>query len=104
MEAGNVTRAQETIDISNLPEVDRLAEEVRMSRTPRVLRRGNEIIATMVPATAPQATRPAQRRQTKNIEQRAFDLLVAATALTYQLTLVTRDTADYADIPGLIIY
>ena len=37
------------------------------------------------------------------ISHRAYDLIVAATALTYDLTLVTSNLRDYQDIPGLKI-
>ena len=35
---------------------------------------------------------------------RALDLIIAATALEHDLTLVTRNVADYQDIPGLKLY
>jgi tRNA(fMet)-specific endonuclease VapC len=35
------------------------------------------------------------------IKHRAYDLLTAATALAYDLTLVTSNHRDFADIPGL---
>ena len=35
------------------------------------------------------------------IKHRAYDLLTAATALVYDLTLVTSNDRDFADIPGL---
>jgi predicted nucleic acid-binding protein len=35
------------------------------------------------------------------IRHRAYDLIVAATAREYGLTVVTSHTRDYADIPGL---
>jgi tRNA(fMet)-specific endonuclease VapC len=35
------------------------------------------------------------------IRHRAYDLLTAATALTYDLTLVTDNDRDFADVPGL---
>jgi hypothetical protein len=38
-------------DISNLPEVRRLAEEVKETRRPRVLKAGNEEIAVLKPAS-----------------------------------------------------
>ena len=41
------------------------------------------------------------RRQKRQVNERALDLLIAATALTYDLTLVTSNTRDYQDIPGL---
>jgi tRNA(fMet)-specific endonuclease VapC len=42
------------------------------------------------------------RRLRRPVQQRALDLLVAATALRYGLTLVTSDT-DFDDIPGLTV-
>ena len=44
------------------------------------------------------------RRQRRQINHRALDLLIAATALEYDLTLVTRNVSDYSDIPNLKIY
>jgi len=44
------------------------------------------------------------RAQGKRVNQRAMDLLIAATALEEGLTLVTRNTEDYRDIPGLDLY
>jgi tRNA(fMet)-specific endonuclease VapC len=35
------------------------------------------------------------------IKHRAYDLLTAATALAYDMTLVTSNDRDYADVPGL---
>ncbi len=35
---------------------------------------------------------------------RSLDLIIAATALEYNLTLVTRNTEDYADVPDLKLY
>jgi hypothetical protein len=40
------------IDISHLPDLVRLAEEVQTTKLPRVLRRNNENIALMVPLTS----------------------------------------------------
>ena len=37
-----------------------------------------------------------------SIQHRAYDLITAATALAYDLTLVTSNERDFADIPGLI--
>lgn len=48
--------------------------------------------------------REALRRQKKRVRARALDLLVAATALEYDLTLVTRNLDDYSDIPNLKLY
>lgn len=44
------------------------------------------------------------RREGKRVRQRALDLLIAATAIEHNLTLVTRNQADYADIPGLSLF
>ncbi len=38
------------------------------------------------------------------IKQRAYDLIVAATALEYGLTLVTSNTRDYHDVPGVALF
>jgi hypothetical protein len=61
MNGQHMKKEQPGIDITNLPEVARLAEEVRASHTPRVLRRGNEVIARIVSATPLRATLPRQR-------------------------------------------
>jgi predicted nucleic acid-binding protein len=50
------------------------------------------------------ALREELRVQGKRVRPRALDLITAATALEHNLTLVTRNTADYADIPGLTLY
>jgi tRNA(fMet)-specific endonuclease VapC len=48
--------------------------------------------------------RETLRQQGKRVHPRALDLIIAATALEYDLTLVTRNRTDYADVPGLKIY
>jgi tRNA(fMet)-specific endonuclease VapC len=48
--------------------------------------------------------RETLRRQGRRVNSRALDLIIAATALEHDLTLVTRNTDDYRDIPGLHIY
>ncbi len=40
----------------------------------------------------------------KRVHQRALDLMTAAIALEYNLTLVTRNVEDYNDIPDLNLY
>lgn len=40
----------------------------------------------------------------RGVNQRALDLIIAATAIEYGLTLVTRNVSDYADVEGLSIY
>lgn len=41
------------------------------------------------------------QRRGRSIRPRALDLLIAATAMEHGLTLVTRNVADYSDVPGL---
>jgi tRNA(fMet)-specific endonuclease VapC len=56
----------------------------------------------------PEAYRCANLRETllqkgQRVRQRALDLMIAATALEYELTLLTNNPADYKDLPGLRI-
>lgn len=44
------------------------------------------------------------RLRKRDVNYRAFDLLIAATALHHKLTLVTRNRRDYQDIPGLTLH
>ena len=44
------------------------------------------------------------RQDGKRVRPRALDLLTAAIALEHGLTLVTRNTHDYDDIPDLDLY
>ena len=48
--------------------------------------------------------RDSLRRAGKRVRSRAFDVLVAATALEHNLTLVTHNREDYDDIPGLKLH
>ena len=48
--------------------------------------------------------REALRKQGKEFRRRAFDLLIAATALEHNLTLVTRNREDYEDVPNIRFY
>lgn len=50
------------------------------------------------------ALREQLRHDGRRVRARALDLIAAAIALEHDLTLVTRNTADYADIPGLVLY
>ncbi len=63
----------------------------------------------VLPISLSVARRCAQLRnhlkeQGKRVNARALDLIIAATALEYNLTLVTRNIADYDDIPDLELY
>jgi predicted nucleic acid-binding protein len=48
--------------------------------------------------------RETLRSQNKRVKPRALDLIIAATALEYGLTLVTKNTEDFKDIPDLTLY
>jgi tRNA(fMet)-specific endonuclease VapC len=45
--------------------------------------------------------RETLRSQNKRVKSRALDLIITATALEYGLTLVTKNTDDFSDIPDL---
>ena len=47
--------------------------------------------------------RKTLKSQNKRVNSRALDLIIAATALEYDLTLVTKNTDDFKDIPDLSI-
>jgi len=48
--------------------------------------------------------RETLRSQNKRVKSRPLDLMIAATAREYDLTLVTNNTDDFKDIPDLLIY
>jgi predicted nucleic acid-binding protein len=50
------------------------------------------------------ALRAELRVRGRRVNNRALDLIVAATALHHGLTLVTRNVRDYRDIPGLDVF
>ena len=56
--------AEHPIDISSVPELIRLAEDVQQTRHPRVLRRANEDIAVLAPLPSPQPTAHRSPRST----------------------------------------
>ncbi len=47
--------------------------------------------------------RKTLKSQNKRVNSRALDLIIAATALEYDLTLVTANSKDFADIPDLLL-
>jgi hypothetical protein len=51
-----VPRELKPLDISNLPELVRIAEEVQSTQQPRVLRRRSEDVAVIVPVTGSPST------------------------------------------------
>ena len=56
----DMAREPKRIDITNVPELLRIAEEVRASQEPRVLRRDNEDVAILMPAR--RARKPTRGR------------------------------------------
>ena len=58
------------IDITGMPDVARLAEEVRATKRPRLLRRNNEDVALLVPTTS--ATPHRRRKATTAADDAAF--------------------------------
>ncbi len=50
------------------------------------------------------ALREQLKHEQKRVKSRALDLINAAIALEHDLILVTRNTEDYKDIPGLHLY
>jgi predicted nucleic acid-binding protein len=50
------------------------------------------------------AVRETLRKQQRRVNSRALDLIIAATALEHELTLVSRNLDDYRDIPDLKVY
>ena len=67
-----MTRETTAIDISTMPDLARLAEEVARTRTPRLLRRGDEDIAVLSPA------RPKRRPRGKRVTQADIDAALGA--------------------------
>jgi predicted nucleic acid-binding protein len=83
----------------------------RQSRCPKAEREFDEMFAgvPLLPLSKEVARRCSLLRETlkqqgKRVNQRALDLIIAATAIEYDTTLVTRNIDDYADIPGLKLY
>jgi predicted nucleic acid-binding protein len=85
-----------------------------VERTPNPRRTAEQIAAFLenvpvVPFSLAVARRCAKlreelRRQGKRVSSRALDLIVAATTLEHDLTLVTRNCDDYRDVPGLKLH
>ncbi len=64
--------------------------------------RGIEILPISRAVAARHARlRLSLRRAGAEVNMRAFDLLIAATALTHNLTLVTNNRRHFSDIAGL---
>lgn len=71
----------------------------------RLFLRGTRVIVVSRPvAERAAAIRVELRRERRQVNERALDILIAATAIEHGLILVTRNVQDYADIPGLRLY
>ena len=69
-----MARELKPIDISNVPDLLRIAQEVQASHEPRVLRRADEDIALLVP-TKPSRAKRAPRGRVLTREDPLFDLI-----------------------------
>jgi hypothetical protein len=65
-----MSRELKPVDISAVPELVRLAEEVRATKEPRLLRREGEDVAVLIPLPAPSKRRA--RRTVAKAEDEAF--------------------------------
>ena len=70
-----MARDYPTTDISHLPDLVRLAEQVCATRTPRVLRRDRQELAILMP---PKPPRPSRRRRSRPLTQEEYHFLLAA--------------------------
>ncbi len=58
------------IDISNFPDLLRIAEEVRITKTPRILKRDHEPVAMLIPVGI--AIKPKKKREKTKADYAAF--------------------------------
>lgn len=62
---------------------------------------------SILPVSLPVALHRSARKACtsgKRVRNRAFDLVIAATAIEHGLQLVTHNLADFADVPDLALY
>lgn len=65
-----MAKALKTVDITNVPELLRLAEEVRSTNEPRLLRRDSEDLVVVMPAKP--VARPRRTRKPAKAAEEAF--------------------------------
>jgi hypothetical protein len=67
---------------------------------------GGRAVDSLSPQGRPRQRSPGFyfRGHNRRVRDRALDFVIAATALGYDLQLVTRNLADYADISGLTVF
>ena len=71
-----MARDYPTMDISHLPDLVRLAEQVCATRTPRLLRRDRQELAILMPP--PRPPRPSRRRRPRPLTQEEYQFLLSA--------------------------
>lgn len=89
-----------------------VGEGIASSRSPLQARRGMQafmrgtrlLVVGRSIADRAAAIRLDLRNQKRPVNDRALDIIVAATAIEHRLTLVTRNLRDYQDIDGLQLY
>ena len=74
-------RHLKTVDISNVPELLRLVEEVRATNEPRMLRRDSEDMAILMPAPARPKRRLARVRTKADYEASCLRQAVGRTLI-----------------------
>ena len=85
--------------------IERSSTRRQDERAFRIFLQGAEVISINRKVARRAARMRAELRlQGRSVRSRSLDLLIAATALAYNLTIVTRNEADYKDIPGLNLY
>jgi len=103
--------AEEGIAVSIISYMEAYQGVVRSPKPQEVGEKFAALMATIpVLSLSPEVARrcarlwEALRGQGKRVNARALDLIIAATALEYGLTLITRNVKDYEDIPAIRIY
>lgn len=66
-----MTTKMRPIDITNMPELERLADEVRANNQPLALQRNHETVAVLMPATRA-AAQPPRGRKLSDADIQAF--------------------------------
>lgn len=100
-----MARELRPIDVSNQPELRRIAEEVYNSKQPRVLRRDAEDLAILSPVRAPRKTtargRPGTRGKRLTPDDSLFNIIGMAASEAGEPTDVSANKHEYlADAYG----
>jgi hypothetical protein len=97
-----MTKHLTPIDIRSLPDLMRLAEEVKATKTPRVLKKADEMVAILMPVGT--ATSRRKNEQKPKPITRHSNQPQEAGRIQHHLTLVTRNRKDFERIPDLRLY